>query len=424
MTTTAFEDRLVSDPTGAAWTTPSEEFSYLTALAAEYDTVAFDIAGYSVSGRPIYLVRVGHPVAPTRAEAMEKPCVLIAASMHGEEPAPRDGCLTYIRTLASATGGAAEYLEGVTWLFVPSQNPDGVVATSRQNANGVNLNSDHIKLTQPETRALHRVIRDFKPEVVVDIHESGSSNHVQYRGSVFDAVHPALRSLGAHMCVNYMIPLANSLSWTHEYFGGGENPNILRNVAGLRGAVSFIIETGQGVVFTRADRLQNVVLMLPAMLDFCIDKQADISAAVALAKIEKTAEGAAGVAEYQTPDLVIDPPPLGYSLTEQEVEALAIQREIFQFEMVAPGIVSMAQPLQPLIPCMVDAAINTLGIEGTRMFSGVPNPPLEALTVTDGVPSVDCNESAGTVHYITVAAGGPALMPEDVAQLIEYGVVV
>ena len=52
-------------------------------------------------------------------------------------------------------------------------NPDGAEAGTRRNAAGADLNRDHIALEQPETQALHRVVRRVRPHVAVDSHEFG-----------------------------------------------------------------------------------------------------------------------------------------------------------------------------------------------------------------------------------------------------------
>ena len=57
-------------------------------------------------------------------------------------------------------------------LFINS-NPDGWAADTRQNADGIDVNRDFMALETPEGRAIAKTIRDWKPDVLNDLHEYG-----------------------------------------------------------------------------------------------------------------------------------------------------------------------------------------------------------------------------------------------------------
>ena len=61
-------------------------------------------------------------------------------------------------------------------LIVPSINGDGRAANTRGNATGQDLNRDHGLLSQPETFAFAKFVRDYTPEVMVDGHHFGDNN--------------------------------------------------------------------------------------------------------------------------------------------------------------------------------------------------------------------------------------------------------
>jgi hypothetical protein len=55
------------------------------------------------------------------------------------------------------------------WI-IPTLNPDGYVAFTRENANAVNLNRDGLTETQPETRALFGLLDEVHADLVVHGH--------------------------------------------------------------------------------------------------------------------------------------------------------------------------------------------------------------------------------------------------------------
>ena len=61
-------------------------------------------------------------------------------------------------------------LDSVILLVNVVQNPDGRVMGTRSNANGFDVNRDFITQSQPETRATVRVITEWNPMVLLDLH--------------------------------------------------------------------------------------------------------------------------------------------------------------------------------------------------------------------------------------------------------------
>lgn len=126
--------------------------------------------GRSVQGRPIWAYRVGDPHSPVKAVAL--------GTMHGNEQAGI--------SVVHAIRTHAEPISGVDLWLVPSINPDGVAANTRQNARGVDLNrnwkADWARLSgpyhsgskpfsEPETRAFRDFLREVDPRFVVSMHQ-------------------------------------------------------------------------------------------------------------------------------------------------------------------------------------------------------------------------------------------------------------
>jgi N-acetylmuramoyl-L-alanine amidase len=128
--------------------------------------------GRSVLGHKIVAVRNGAPDAPVR--------VLVTGSIHGEEPAG----LAVIRQLRRMTPP-----RGVQVWTVRTVNPDGLARGTRQNVHGVDLNRNfptHWRgggrpfdgyypgaepASEPETRALMRIVRRIHPDVSIHYHQ-------------------------------------------------------------------------------------------------------------------------------------------------------------------------------------------------------------------------------------------------------------
>ena len=144
--------------------TPSGPDEVDEVLAAAGRTSAARVwrAGMSAGGRPIEAVELG--CDPQNAAWK----VLLVGRQHGDEPAGGEALVELIRLISE---GNRTIPDDTTVWVVPMVNPDGAAAGNRSNGAGADLNRDHIRLDQPETRALHRLARELRPHVVVDCHE-------------------------------------------------------------------------------------------------------------------------------------------------------------------------------------------------------------------------------------------------------------
>ena len=156
---------------GARWTTRTEEDAFLQRLATETD-VEVTIEGYSVMGNPIWCAALGSGST-----------LMVAAGVHGAEPSGRDAALAWLRDLAYSTDSEVEsYLASHRVVVVPNINVDGsTIPLQRDNANGVNINRDYIRLAQPEARAVARVVGRERPVMLLDMHEVGDDQGAIWR---------------------------------------------------------------------------------------------------------------------------------------------------------------------------------------------------------------------------------------------------
>ena len=246
----------------ARLSTPEEIAAYLGVLAAQTPGATLWPLGHSAGGRPLTALRLP-------ARRADQPClrVLLVGCQHGaSEAAGGEALLMLARQLAGGgRHGAVEYLEFVIY---PDANPDGRALDSSRNAEEVNINRDFVLLTQPESRALDRLLREFAPHIVLDAHESAilKPQSLAREGYMTDfetqfdcgnnpAIPGALRAYAEHSLLPALIArvaahgvpaqryIREILSVSQVASHGGLTARKFRNRAGLSGALSFLLET-------------------------------------------------------------------------------------------------------------------------------------------------------------------------------------
>lgn len=118
-----------------------------------------EVFGMSHQGRPLEVQYLGSDSAAMR--------VLFVCGQHGDERAIRKGIRHFVQQRGEELEKAMPLLQ---LAVVGDANPDGYAARTRENAQGIDLNRDHVALQAPETRALHELIRRWRPHLVVDFH--------------------------------------------------------------------------------------------------------------------------------------------------------------------------------------------------------------------------------------------------------------
>ena len=144
-------------------TSHEQMMQYLRELTTGSSRLSMSEVGKTVQGRSIPAVHI----SPSNNE--EKIKVLIFCQQHGNEPSGKEAALMLLRRIAA--GEDASLLSNIDLTVMPCVNPDGNEAGKRANANGEDLNRDHLLLGQPEVRAVHAVFKMLRPEVTLDVHE-------------------------------------------------------------------------------------------------------------------------------------------------------------------------------------------------------------------------------------------------------------
>ena len=146
-----------------------------------------------------------------------RPTVFIFASQHGNEQSGKEAALALIRDLAG--GDLHPLLDSLNFLVIPQANPYGNFVDRRPNEQNLDLNRDHVKLEAPETRIIHKVFREWMPEVTLDVHEKGDDYYRVSTGCVSNLnIHSSLQEFSR----GTLFPLvrrrveADGFTW-HEY---------------------------------------------------------------------------------------------------------------------------------------------------------------------------------------------------------------
>lgn len=283
--------------------TGSEERSaYLKSLAAyssKQTVVQYRILGKTVQQRPIDAVCiVGREKANLKKE--QKLRVMLLAAQHGSEIS---GCEALLVMAGNWVCGRnrPEWLDSMEILIIPAVNPDGIENKKRVNVRGSNLSTDFGLLAAPESIAVNAALLEFKPHVVLDIHESallkkkslGAEGWLTDFETQFDYannpnVDQALQQFSADVMLPQILETVRGRGLRADrYIGeitrtdqvithGGLSAHNFRNKAALLGAASFILENrldvSSGTYPTPRnikERVRKQLLCLSAFLDVC-----------------------------------------------------------------------------------------------------------------------------------------------------------
>jgi hypothetical protein len=149
--------------------------------------------GTSEEGRSLPLVILSDPAVATPEEArrLRRPIVFIQANIHAGEVEGKEASLILARRLVS--GDLRPLLAQLVVLVAPIYNADGNEKLSeqnrarqngpvggvgtRENARGLDLNRDYMKLDSAEARALVGLMNRWDPHASVDLHTTNGSYH-------------------------------------------------------------------------------------------------------------------------------------------------------------------------------------------------------------------------------------------------------
>jgi hypothetical protein len=248
-------------------TSSAQIVEYLTALFNRDAEAELRIIGNSARGKPIAALLISKNLADLKQGGKDEGrlTVMLIGSQHGMEPSGAEALLLLARELLE--GGLKSSLDDLDLILVPNSNPDGRDTHRRVNGDGVNLSTDYALLSAPESRAVMDALHYFKPDAVLDIHESAvlkkqtlaaqgyltdfeaqfeAANNPNVDGEIraysFGCLLPELISTVSAQGLPAQRYIGEITSVTQPITHGGISLRNLRNQAGMEGAFSFLVE--------------------------------------------------------------------------------------------------------------------------------------------------------------------------------------
>ena len=274
--------------------------NFLQRAAAASPSVHYTTYGFTNEGRALPLAVVGDVADPSAAAARAsgKTVVYLQGNIHAGEVCGKEALQMLLRDLLAGRHG--DWQESMVLLVAPIYNADGnerVTLTNRgrqhgpiggmgrrPNAQGYDLNRDHMKLESPEARSVARLMNEYNPHVSVDLHTTNGTRHA-YHLTYSPPLHPNTpagidRFLRGGLLPQVTESILQKYGWHFYYYGnafapgGGERgwytfdhrPRFNNNYIGLRNRIAILSEAYSYATFE--ERVLATLYFVEEILDY------------------------------------------------------------------------------------------------------------------------------------------------------------
>lgn len=163
-------------PPNSFYQTPGEVLPWIKAAPlANPDRIKLIPFGKSGQGRELLALEIT-PVKKPRSKWRR---LAVLCRQHGDEPeATASGTLFIKQWLDSPNPHFKNLAENTALLIIVISNPDGAAKYQRRTSVNIDMNRDWEKKKSPEVKAISRVISNWKPHLVVDVHQWLPARHM------------------------------------------------------------------------------------------------------------------------------------------------------------------------------------------------------------------------------------------------------
>jgi hypothetical protein len=229
--------------------TYEEVYAVLDSFVNDYPGICrLDTVGFSVQGRAIWAMRVTDNPSIEETESE----IRLIGNMHGDEHIGTEVTLYFLRYLLVNYGGNSQVQQLVNnrefWI-VPTMNPDGKVANTRNNANSVDLNRDYGFFwsgwggsPSPNSQIENQVMIQHLDEndVVLEYNYHSAAEYVNYPWDYHQADPPDSQLF---IDLSTIYAAATDLTVTNGYDWYQVTGSLQDYTTGTTGALAWTIET-------------------------------------------------------------------------------------------------------------------------------------------------------------------------------------
>ena len=286
---------------------------FLQRAAASSPSVHYTTFGYTTEGRALPLAVVGdvEDASPASVRASGRTVVYLQGNIHAGEVCGKEALQMLLRDLLAGRHG--EWRESMVLLIGPIYNADGnerVTLTNRgrqhgpiggmgqrPNAQGYDLNRDHMKLDSPEARSVARLFSEYDPHVAVDLHTTNGTQHA-YHLTYSPPLHPNTPARIDDFLRDGLLPhvtgeIRDKHGWEFYYYGnafargGGEpawytfdhRPRFNNNYLGLRNRIGILSEAYSYASFE--ERVLATLYFVEEIVDYVHEHADEVRSIVA-----------------------------------------------------------------------------------------------------------------------------------------------
>ena len=294
----SFDDLLTRAEATAFVETSSYDdvMAFAEALAEGSDAIHLTSFGYTNEGRRLPLLVLGAPDAsPEAVRATGKTRVYLQGNIHAGEVCGKEALQMLLRDFAR--GEYPSWTDDLVLLVAPIYNADGNERVDlrnrprqhgplggmgqRPNAQGLDLNRDHMKLDSPEARSLVGMMTAYDPHVGVDLHTTNGTRHA-YHLTYSPPLHPNTPASIDNFLRDEWLPtvtdrIKQKHGWDYYYYGNASprrpgwytfdhRPRFNNNYIGLRNRMAILSEAYAYDTFE--DRVMSTLWFVEEILDF------------------------------------------------------------------------------------------------------------------------------------------------------------